>query len=91
MRFYHPSPADLIRKKASMKATKFSRNDPCPCGAKTEDGKSIKYKKHCLPKEQGFIYIDGSWVSKKVIDAKIAEKTKNIPPVKTENSNWDMK
>lgn len=25
------------------------RNDPCPCGAKTPDGKPVKYKKCCLP------------------------------------------
>ena len=26
---------------------KVGRNDPCPCGAKKEDGRPIKYK-HCL-------------------------------------------
>jgi len=26
--------------------TKIGRNDPCPCGAKKQDGRPIKYK-HC--------------------------------------------
>lgn len=72
---------------------KVGRNDPCPCDAREEIknpngtvsyGKTIKYKKHCLPKEQGFIFIDGAWVSKREIDAKIDEKTSKIQAVKSE-------
>lgn len=75
-------------KQIPFRTVKFGRNEPCPCGAKDGNGNPIKYKKHCLPKEQGFINIDGEWKSKKEIDAKIAERTQNLKPA---NSRWDMK
>ena len=31
-----------------VRSRKTHRNDPCPCGAKDEEGKSIKFKKCCL-------------------------------------------
>lgn len=31
---------------------KVGRNDPCPCGATKPDGKPMKYKRCCEPKEQ---------------------------------------
>lgn len=51
------------------------RNDPCPCGS------GLKFKKCCLPKTEGFVKMGDNWVSRKYMDAKIAEKTKKIKPL----------
>lgn len=61
---------------------RIERNDACPCKS------GLKFKKCCLPKMQGFINVEGAWISKNDINKSIAEKTKKLPPV---NMKWDMK
>ena len=31
---------------------KIGRNDKCPCGSKDKNGKPLKFKKCCLPKQK---------------------------------------
>jgi glycosyltransferase involved in cell wall biosynthesis len=43
-RWYSPD----MERRYSLKE-KPGRNEPCPCGAQSDDGRPIKYKKHCAP------------------------------------------
>ena len=52
---------------------KIGRNDPCPCGAKTSDGKYIKYKKCCMNKEAEQNVVSEVGVLRKAYEAKDGE------------------